>query len=143
MGNNSDKANRVIACKGLRLRVTEQEHAGLKREAETYGYDLSTLLRLRIFGKIAGIKVTRRPHADIALLGDLMGRLAALTSEVNRVGSNINQIAKHLNQGNRDVFGLKAYLGLFEQVSQKILKALTQVEAAITGRHKIHNTEEE
>ena len=139
---NDDKSTRPNR-RLLGLWVPEEDHLAFKREAESYGYDLSTMLRLRIYGTIKGMRVTRRPHADIALLGDLMGRLAALTSEVNRVGSNINQIAKHLNHGNRDVFGLKSYLSLFEQVSQKILKALTQVEAAITGRQKIHNTEEE
>ena len=134
---------RPVAFKGLRLRVTEEEHTGLKREADGYGYDLSTLLRLRIFGTIKGMRVTRKPTADIALLGDLLGRLIALTSELNKVGSNINQIARRLNQGSQDAFGLDGALRQIEQLTHKILKVLERIEAAITGRVKNHKPEEE
>ncbi|MDX2028237.1 MAG: plasmid mobilization relaxosome protein MobC [Alphaproteobacteria bacterium] len=127
---------RPTASKGLRLRVSEAEHKDLKREADSYGYDLSTLLRLRIFGKIKGMRITRRPSTDIMLLGDIIGKLTALTGELNKIGSNINQIAKRLNQGQRDLFGLDSCLRLFEQLGQKILKVLTHIEAAITGRLK-------
>ncbi len=141
MDQTEDK-NRPVASKGLRLRVTEHEHSSLKREAEDYGYDLSTLLRLRIFGKVAGIKITRRPSVDMMLLGDIIGKLTALTAEVNKLGSNLNQIAKRLNQGSRDLFGLDGCLRLIDAVGHKILKILNQVEAAITGRKDIHNREE-
>jgi len=43
MGKPVDNDKPPVASKGLRLRVTEDEHSGLKREAESYGYDLSTL----------------------------------------------------------------------------------------------------
>jgi hypothetical protein len=131
-----------VASKGLRLRVTKHEHDELKREAANYGYDLSTLLRLRIFGKIAGIRITRRPSADMMMLGDIIGKLTALTGEVNKLGSNMNQIAKRLNQGSRDLFGLDSCLRLFEALGQKILKVLNHVEAAITGRKETHSKEE-
>jgi hypothetical protein len=142
MGKPVDNDKPPVASKGLRLRVTEDEHSSLKQEAESYGYDLSTLLRLRIFGKIAGIKITRRPSADIMMLGDIIGKLTALTSEINKLGSNMNQIAKRLNQGSRDLFGLDSCLRLFEAIGQKILKVLNHVEAAITGRKETHNKEE-
>ncbi len=142
MGKIGDNDKPPVASKGLRLRVTEQEHADLKREARNYGYDLSTLLRLRIFGKIAGIKITRRPSADMMMLGDIIGKLTALTSEVNKLGSNLNQIAKRLNQGSQDLFGLHSCLRLFEALGQKILTVLHHVEAAITGRKATHNKEE-
>jgi hypothetical protein len=128
---------------GLRLRVTEQEHQTLKQEAEDYGFDVSTLLRLRIFGKIKGMRVTRRPRTDVMLLGDIIGRLTALTSELNKLGSNINQIAKRLNQGSRDVFGIDGALRLFEQLGQRLLKTLNHIEAVITGRLINPHSEEE
>ncbi len=132
-----------VASKGLRLRVTEEEHAGLKREAGNYGYDLSTLLRLRIFGKTAGIRITRRPPADMMLLGDIIGKLTALTGEVNQRGSTMNMIAKQLNQGSRDLFGLDSCLRLFEALGQKLLAVLNHIEAAITGRKSINSKEDE
>jgi hypothetical protein len=135
----TDNDNRPMTGKGLRLRVTAQEHSTLKQEAEAHGYDLSTLLRLRIFGKVKGMRVIRRPSTDVMLLGDIIGRLTALTAELNKLGSNINQIAKRLNQGSRDVFGLDGALRLFEQVGSRVLCVLHQVEAVITGRTKSLN----
>lgn len=127
----------------LGLWVQENEHLAFKKEAASYGYDLSTMLRLRIFGTIKGMRVTRRPTADIALLGDLLSRLIGLTSELNKVGSNINQIARRLNQGSHDAFGLDSALRQIEQLTHKILKVLEQIEAAITGRRKSLISEEE
>ena len=126
----------------LGLWVPEEDHAAFKQEAENLGYDLSTLLRLRIFGKLKGMRVIRRPSADVMLLGEVIGRLTALTAEVNKIGSNLNQIAKRLNMGSRDLFGLDSNLRLFEAIGQKTLKVLNQVEAAITGRKEFHNKEE-
>jgi len=128
---------RPTASRILRLRVTEQERDGIKTEAEEYGYELSSLLRLRIFGKVKGMRITRRPSTDMMLLGDIIGKLTALTGEINKLGSNLNQIAKRLNQGSTDVFGLHSCLRLFEQVGQKIFKVLNLIEAAITGRNNL------
>lgn len=127
----------------LGLRVPEDEHRAFRQEAENYGYDLSTLLRLRIFGKVKGMRITRRPSTDMMLLGDIIGKLTALTAEMNKLGSNLNQIAKHLNQGSRDLFGLDSCLRLFEALGQKILKTLSHIEAAITGRKTISSEDEE
>lgn len=139
----NDHNERPAATRGLRVRVTEAEHHGLKQEAEAYGYDLSTLLRLRIFGKIKGMRVTRKPSTDIAMLGDMISRLTALTGELNKIGSNLNQIAKRLNQGSRDMFGLDSCLRFYEQSNTKIVQVLNLTEAAITGRLKQRHGEEE
>jgi hypothetical protein len=127
----------------VHLRLTPNERDALKKEAESCGYDLSTLLRLRIFGKVKGMRITRRPSTDVMLLGDIIGKLTALIAELNKVGSNINQIAKRLNRGSRDVFGLDGALRLFEQLGQRIFKTLNHVEAAITGRITTPHNEEE
>lgn len=127
---------RPVASHGLHLRVTKAERDGLMREAEQCGYDLSTLLRLRIFGKIKGMRITRKPSTDIAMLGDMISRLSTLASELNKIGSNLNQIAKRLNQGSRDMFGLDSCLRFYEQSNTKILQVLNLTEAAITGRLK-------
>ena len=128
------ESHRPTASRTVHLRVTQDEHTELKQEAENYGYDFSTLLRLRIFGKIKGMRITRRPSTDMMLLGDIIGKLTALTGEVNKLGSNLNQIAKRLNKGSRDLFGLDSCLRLFEQIGQKLFRVLNLIEAAIT-RH--------
>jgi len=124
------------ATQGLRLRVTRQEHDSLKQEAQEYGFDLTTLLRLRIFGRLQGMRITRRPSADMMILGDIIGRLTGLAGELNKLGSNLNQIAKRLNQGSRDLFGLDGALRTFEHLGQSLAKALSQIETAVTRRQK-------
>ena len=136
------ESHRPLASRTDHLRVTQDEHTGLKQEAENYGYDFSTLLRLRIFGKVKGMRITRRPSTDMMLLGDIIGKLTALTGEVNKLGSNLNQIAKRLNKGSRDAFGLDGCLRLFEQIGHKIFKILNLIEAAITGRQGISTKED-
>lgn len=76
----------------------------------------------------------------MALLGNMLNRLMVLTGELNKIGSNINQIARQLNQGSRDVFGLDGALRQLERLAGEIVKVLEQIEAAITGRKK-HNRE--
>jgi len=129
-----ENPGRPPAKQTVHLRVTDEEHRGLRQEANNYGYDLSTLLRLRIFGKVKGMRITRRPSTDMMMLGEIIGKLTTLTGEVNKLGSNLNQIARRLNKGSRDLFGLDSCLRLFEQIGQKIFKVLNLIEAAIT-RH--------
>ena len=137
----NDKPGRRIR-RMLGLQVSEEDHRAFTREAENYGYDISTLLRLRIFGKVKGMRITRRPSTDMMLLGDIIGKLTALTGEVNKLGSNLNQIAKRLNKGSRDAFGLDGCLRLFEQIGQKLFRVLNLIEAAITGRQGISTKED-
>jgi len=124
------------------LWVPDEDHQSLKQEAESYGYDLSSLLRLRIYGKVKGMRITRRPSADMMLMGDIIGRLTAQNAEINKIGSNLNQIAKRLNQGSRDLFGLDSCLRLFEQVCGRILTVLDRIEGAFHGHATNHSKEE-
>lgn len=126
----------------LGLKVPEEEHEAFRLEAESYGYDISTLLRLRIFGKTKGIRITRKPSTDTMLLGDIIGKLTSLTGELNKIGSNMNQIAKRLNQGSRDIFGLDSCLRFYEELGQRIIKTLDHIEKAITGRTKFIDKED-
>ena len=132
---DNDNPRRPLRVLGLK--VSEDDHKAFSREAEEYGYDKSTLLRLRIFGKIKGMRITRRPSTDVMLLGEIIGKLTALTSELNKLGSNLNQIARRLNKGSRDLFGLDSCLRLFEQIGQKIFRVLNLIETAITRRPTI------
>lgn len=86
--------NPAKASRFLKLRVTNEDYEMIKKEAEDYGYDISTILRLRFFGKIKGMRITRRPRADVMLLGDIIGRLTDITGELNKNGTHIDQIPK-------------------------------------------------
>jgi len=124
----------------VKFRATADEITSLKQEAAKYGYELSSYVRYRIFGKREGLRIIRRPSVEMNMLGDALGQLGQTTSELNKIGSNLNQIAKRLNQGNRDLFMLDSSLRWFERVSGNITKILGIIEASITGNQ--HNKED-
>jgi hypothetical protein len=118
----------------LGLRITQAQRQKLKEEAVQYGYSLSSLVRLRIFGKTKGLHLTRRPHPDMQRLGDVLGKLAALIDEVNRLRLPLEQIAARLDRASRDLFGLDGALRRLEEFSERTMRLLVQIEAAINGR---------
>ena len=122
----------------VKFRATADEITSLKQEAAKYGYELSSYVRYRIFGKREGLRIIRRPSVEMNMLGDALGQLGQTTSELNKIGSNLNQIAKRLNQGSRDAFGLDGCLRQFEQLCHELRKILHLIKAAITGRPTSH-----
>jgi hypothetical protein len=134
---------RRAARRSLGLKVTDRDYVLLQKEAEEYGFDLSTLLRLRIFGKLKGMRITRRPSADMMLLGEIIGRLSAVASEMNKSGSNLNQIAKRTNEGYRTLLGLDEALRSFERHGHDLARVLDLVESAIVGSKRKSVTEED
>ncbi len=81
------------------IRVTEAELADLQLQAERAGLSLTELVRQRATG---GRVTPRRGLADAQLL-----------SELNRIGVNLNQIARTLNRGkDGDPLHLGHVLGL-------------------------------
>ena len=93
------------------IRVTEAELALVHLQADRAGLSVTELVRQRTF---AGKLAPRRGMADAQLL-----------SELNRIGVNLNQIARALNRGQgRDPHHLDHVLGLLvttlEQVRRKL-----------------------
>jgi hypothetical protein len=73
----------------LRVRLTAEEYARLKHSADTAAVDISTLARAQIMdGPIP--RRARRVSCDHTAFARAMGQLGHL-------GSNVNQIAKHIN----------------------------------------------
>lgn len=72
-------------------RVTDEEFAEIDAKANAAGLTVSSYAR-KILVADARTKSRRRPRADVALLSRTCG-------ELNRIGSNINQIARAVNGG--------------------------------------------
>lgn len=78
----------------IKLRCTEEEKAKIKAIARSCEMDVSELLRELINKHLAGIKIpTLRP----VRLKRQFGRLYKAYKELNRIGVNINQIARGIN----------------------------------------------
>lgn len=70
-------------------RVTDEEFAEIDAKAEAAGLSVSSYAR-EVLLENARTRSRRRPRADVAILSRACG-------ELNRIGSNLNQIARAVN----------------------------------------------
>ena len=75
----------------IAFRVTHEERAQIEAAADAEELTIGSFVRAKILKKVV-TKEVRRPSIDREILGRALGMLG-------KVGSNINQIAKHLNSG--------------------------------------------
>jgi len=72
------------------IRLTLAEHEHIRSQADAAGVDVAEYLRRRALGYTVPAAASRR------------GIEPALLSELNRIGVNINQIARNLNSDRRE-----------------------------------------
>jgi hypothetical protein len=82
----------------VRLRLTLAEHEHVRSQAESAGVTVSDYLRRRALGYIVPRVVGRR------------GPDPVLLSELNRIGVNLNQIARNQNSGRPERLDAEAVL---------------------------------
>lgn len=73
------------------IRCTAAQRAATVSDAERAGVSVNAFIRQRLYGS-AGPRAQRKPGADIVLM-------AKVLAELGKSGSNLNQIAYHLNLG--------------------------------------------
>ena len=77
----------------VKTRLDDEEHANFLRRMELYGMSQSEFIREAISG------ATIKPTIVATLVSDdLLAAVGKLTAEYGRIGSNLNQIARHLNE---------------------------------------------
>lgn len=103
----------------LHMRATPEEKAEIEARAEKAGLSVSGYLRALAFGAATPQpRAARRPPVE-------KETLLRLLAELGKVGSNINQIARRLNQGNEFDAGPFAELyARLELVNAALLEAL-------------------
>ena len=101
----------------LAFRVSPEERAQIEAAADAAELTVGSFVRAKILKKVV-TKPTFRPSLDREILGRALGMLG-------KVGSNINQIAKHMNGGGHTPAAeiLKA-LNDFAILKEQILKAI-------------------
>jgi len=77
------------------IRLIPEAKERLKQEAQQANISVSALIKSRVFGQAAIAMDTTppKPTPDLEALRKILGQLG-------KIGSNINQIARQLNQGN-------------------------------------------
>lgn len=84
-------SNRRQRSAGAMVRMTPAESAALQTRARNAGLSVGAYLRTCALGE-SGPRAKRAPPLNRELMADALASL-------NRVGNNLNQIAKHLNSG--------------------------------------------
>lgn len=105
----------------IKVRVTEKEKEIIYKNAEESGLDFSKYIR--------HVAITKKPIIikDIADLEAVETKIGNLEYEINKLGTNVNQIAKVLNGGKM----------VPENTINSLLKVLERLENRM---EKIHDT---
>lgn len=92
------------------FRVTEEEKSQLKKNMCQAGYETlgSYLLKMGLEGIIINV--------DFSELRGALGDIGSLRNEFNRIGNNINQVTKHVNES-KEIDAMDVYL-LQEEVDR-------------------------
>lgn len=101
----------------LGVRVTHEEKAEIEAGATDAGLTIGSYVRATMLKK-ATTRPTKKPAADLVILGQILG-------QIGKIGNNLNQIAKRLNEGKGIGFErLYKELNELSIVKESILKAL-------------------
>ena len=85
---NTPKRSHIV-----KTRLDDEEHAEFLHQVEIYGMSQSEFIREAISG------ATIRPVIVASNINDAMlESIGKLTAEFGRIGNNLNQIARHLNE---------------------------------------------
>ena len=85
---NTPKRNHIV-----KTRLDDEEHADFLRRLEIYDMNQSEFIREAISG------ATIKPTIVATLVSDdLLAAVGKLTAEYGRIGNNLNQIARPLNE---------------------------------------------
>ncbi len=77
----------------VKTRLADEEYADFLRRMEIYDMSQSEYIREAISGATIRPVVVASPIND-----ELLSALGKLTAEYGRIGNNLNQIARHLNE---------------------------------------------
>ncbi len=84
------KEKQIVRTRHINLRLTETQYEVISEASKQAGLSLSEYIRAQLSkGKVV---------AKYELVADIP-ELKKLTAEFGRIGNNLNQIARHLNQG--------------------------------------------
>ena len=78
------------------IRMTDDEHARALHLAAEKGLSVAAYFRLRALGEI-GERAQRQPRPGRQALAAITAQLQRLSAEHNKIGSNLNQLARSAN----------------------------------------------
>lgn len=109
--------NRKIFQKNFRINMSQQEH--IEKSCKTYGISESEYFR-RLIDSDMGKAVSVKTHEEFKISKDLI-------FEVNKIGNNINQIAKNTNSHYYTEYEKKKLFALMEKVKDLLWQLVGNV----------------
>ena len=85
-----EKPKRIYSGRQVNVRLTDAEYGELETKVKAAGLTVPYVVKKAVTGKRIPPKKPPKINDEIAL---------SMASELRRIGTNINQIAKHLNNG--------------------------------------------
>ena len=116
MATGSDKRQRKRL---ITFRVTDEEHARYQERASRAGLAVGAFARAAGLNE-AGPRARRRRPIEHAALAQLMAAM-------NRVGNNLNQIARKINTGGKPTGELAATLAAVRRSAERIDAAVDEL----------------
>lgn len=109
----------------IEFRTTAKEKAQLKKNMRQAGYEVlgSYLLKMGLEGVVVNV--------DFSEIRGSLGDIGSLRNEFNRIGNNINQVTKHVNESH-EIDAMDLYL-LQEEVSD-MKKQIERFEKIVVQR---------
>ena len=116
----------------VKTRLTDEEHELFLNQCRTYGISQSEMLRQSM------TRLQTKPVIHVSAVNDeLLSAIGKLTAEYGRIGSNLNQIARTLNEWHNPYSQLAAELrtassdlaALKFEVLEKVGEAVGNVQA--------------
>ena len=125
----------------IKVRVTAEEKLRIAYACKELHLTQSELVRRVLYRVLYGVNVK---HTVVVAQGgeDALAALAALSAQCSKVGSNLNQLARHFNSGGKDTEQLRAQI--LEELSALTnfrLKAEETV-GELYGNHQAFKLEE-
>lgn len=94
MADKKKKSERRKTTEIIKARVTPEEKSSFVAQCKTQGVSVSEAIKAEVFKRPA------KPQQLPATAGVDPADLSRLLGHVGKIGSNVNQVARHLNQGN-------------------------------------------
>jgi uncharacterized protein (DUF1778 family) len=110
----------------LGVKLTPSERDELDTAAATQGASASDFARELLFRRAAAVVAATRRNPEAHAL---FSALVAAGRELNAIGNNLNQIARHLNSSGdlRDWGELREALAIYTKATERIIEAFERV----------------
>jgi hypothetical protein len=101
----------------LTARFNAMETRALRSMINNTGHSFAELIRINILNK-PSLRAVRRPTLNHKLAAQVLAQLAKVCAEYNKIGSNLNQLVRHVHAGHPQWNALQLALTEFTEFSE-------------------------